>query len=435
MTTLEAVEAKHESGAAAGPGKEPGPRFGFGTTANTLLGYTLIKGLQLTLHNLIFPLYAYSLGYDQEAIGRLNATGALMVFIASVPIGMLADRVGRARLLAIGGLVTPLAMAGLALSQSLPALIAWFLLQNGLSVIYWSATSPLLIGSVSPERRVRAFSINSFFLWGVGAIGSAIGGFVAASAARVMGISSHDTAALRVALLFNAGLALVGGLPLWRIRNVEAASDGGAGRARLGLAELRLFGRLLLPDALQACGAGAVIGFLPLFFALRFGLEPGILGWIFTITGVLGGISALSAPTIARRLGERRAIGGLMGGVAACMVLTVAAPFLAGAIIFEGLRAAVRGTIDPIYTSYAMSQAAPERRGTLAGLYNVTYATGFSLGPLISGWLQVHYGFGPAFAMGAGLYLLAALSIWLLWGKMGTEGGARGLAAAEAPAD
>src|SRR6476620_6398675 len=108
METLEAVAEVADGPVAAKgmPGKGE-PRFGFGTTANTLLGYTLVKGIQLTLHNLIFPLYAYSLGYNQEAIGRLNATGALMVFLASVPMGMLADRVGRARLLAISGLLSP----------------------------------------------------------------------------------------------------------------------------------------------------------------------------------------------------------------------------------------------------------------------------------------------------------------------------------------
>ena len=94
-------QTARETTTTAAPGGQP--RFGFGATANTLLGYTLVKGLQMTLHNLIFPLYAYSLGYNQETIGRLNATGALMVLLASVPLGMLADRIGRARLLAISG--------------------------------------------------------------------------------------------------------------------------------------------------------------------------------------------------------------------------------------------------------------------------------------------------------------------------------------------
>ena len=393
----------------------PKRSFGFGLVANTLLGYTLAKGLQLTLYNLIFPLYAYSLGYNQETIGRLNATGALMVLICSVPLGMLADRIGRARLLTISAFLSPLALLGIALSSSLPALVVWILAQNAVSVVYWSATSPLLIGAVPEERRVRVFSINSFFLWGIGAFGSVLGGFVTVGAARALGVGQGDTVALRTALIFNALLILLGGLPLWRIRTFTSAGDGVAGRVPLRLADLHLFGRLLIPDALQACGSGAVIGFLPLFFALRFGAEPATLGWIFTVTGVLGGVSALGAPTLVRRLGNMRTIGGLMVGIAACIALTVAMPFLLAAILFEGLRAALRGTIDPIYTPFAISRVAPERRGTLAGMYNVTYATGFSLGPLASGWLQVHYGFDPAFALGAGCYILAAIAMLLLW--------------------
>lgn len=406
-----------QGGRRADQGMSPVPKraFGFGLIANTLLGYTLVKGLQLTLYNLIFPLYAYSLGYNQETIGRLNATGALMVLICSVPLGMLADRLGRARLLTISAFLSPLTLLGIALSSSLPALVIWLLAQNAVAVVYWSATSPLLIGTVPAERRVRVFSINSFFLWGVGALGSVLGGFVTVAAARALGVGQNDTAALRAALIFNAVLLLVGALPLWRIRNVASAGDGAAGRTPLRLADLRLFGRLLIPDALQACGSGAVIGFLPLFFALRFGAEPATLGWIFTVTGVLGGVAALGAPTLVRRLGNMRTIGSLMVGIAACIALTVAMPVLLAAILFEGLRAALRGTIDPIYTPFAISRVAPERRGTLAGMYNVTYATGFSLGPLASGWLQVHYGFGPAFALGAGCYILAAIAMLLLW--------------------
>jgi len=262
---------------------------------------------------------------------------------------------------------------------------------------------------------VRVFSINSFFLWGVGAFGSVLGGFVTVAAARALGVGQDNTDALRAALIFNAVLLLIGGLPLWRIRNIASAGDGAGGRVPLQVADLRLFGRLLIPDALQSCGSGAVIGFLPLFFALRFGAEPATLGWIFTVTGVLGGVAALGAPALVRRLGNMRTIGSLMVGIAACIALTVAMPFLLAAVLFEGLRAALRGTIDPIYTPFAISRVAPERRGTLAGMYNVTYATGFSLGPLASGWLQVHYGFGPAFALGAGCYLLAAVAMLLLW--------------------
>lgn len=420
MATV-ATDARQDEALGTDAPLTPKRRFGFGLVANTLLGYTLAKGLQMTLYSLIFPLYAYSLGYNLETIGRLNAIGALTVLICSVPLGMLADRIGRVRLLTISAFLTPAALLGLALSQSLPALVFWLLAQNAISVVYWSATSPLLLSAVPAERRIRAFSVNSFFLWGMGALGSALGGFVTLAAARTLGVGQDDTVALRAALLFNVLIMSVGCLPLVRIRNVVSAGEGKAGQKPLCLADLRLFGRLLLPDALQACGSGAIIGFLPLFFSLRYGVEPGMLGWIFTFTGVLGGVSALSAPAVARRLGNMRAISGLMCGIAVCIGLTVGLPFLLGAILFEAGRSALRGTIDPIYTPYAISRVAPERRGTLAGMYNVTYATGFSLGPLASGWLQVHYGFGPAFVLGAGAYVLAAIAIRLLWRQMPGE--------------
>jgi len=272
---------------------------------------------------------------------------------------------------------------------------------------------------VPHEQRVRVFSINSFCLWGLGSLGSAIGGLVTAFAGRALGVSPNDVEPLRIALLLNAGIMLLGGLPLWRIRNLAVVGgDASKPRAPLRRADIRLFGRLLLPDALQACGAGAIIGFLPLFFALRFGLASDQLGLLFTFTGILGGVAALSAPLVARRLGDTRAITILMCTVAVCVVGTAAVPLLVGAIAGEVLRAGLRGTIDPIYTPFAMGQVPPERRGTLGGLYNVTYATGFSLGPLASGWLQVQYGFLPAFAFGAGCYVLAAVAIRLLWGRL-----------------
>lgn len=415
---VETIERAEAEAVAPEPRSSRWRRFSFGLVANTLLGYTLVKGLQLTLHNLIFPLYLYSLGYDAAEIGRINAVAALTVLLVGIPAGALSDRIGLAISLTIGGLVMPLAMAGMALANSLPTLLFWFVLQQALSVTYWTALGPLLVGSVSPERRVRAFSINTFLLWGVGSLGSAIGGVAAALTGRALGISPNEVEPLRVALLLNAAIMFFGALPLLRIRNRAVVTDQPAERQPLRLADLRLFGRLLVPDALQACGGGAIIGFLPLFFSLQFGLASDSLGWLFTFTGILGGVAALSAPAFARRFGDTRAIMILMCAVAVCVVGTAAAPLLIGAVVGEILRSGLRGTIDPIYAPFAMGRVVPERRGTLGGLYNVTYATGFSIGPLASGWVQVQYGFLPAFAFGAGCYVLAAVAIRLLWGRL-----------------
>ena len=83
-------------------------RRGFGRTANVLLAYTLAKGLQLSLYALIFPLYLYHLGYKQDTIGLVTALGAMTTLVGAVPLGLLADRVGRARLFVFSALLTPI---------------------------------------------------------------------------------------------------------------------------------------------------------------------------------------------------------------------------------------------------------------------------------------------------------------------------------------
>ncbi len=393
---------------ASSPLPESPPTRGFGPTANTLLAYTLVVGLRLSLSSLILPLYLYSLGYKQDVIGVVTAAGALTTLVFAVPLGLLADRVGRARLFVFSAWLLPWPSIGTALSTNLIVIIGCQMLLNLVATIYWSTNAPLLVGSVNAEQRVRAFAMNSFFLTGVGTLGAALGGGISALAGRLLGVPSNATAPLRVALLALAVLTFVGAVPLLRLR--AAREKAARGRAwRFQRSDLPRFARLIIVDALMAFGAGAVIGFLPIFFAVRYGMASGALGVLFTLTGALSGIASLLAPVIARRLGDHRALLTAQIAIAPAIFLIAIAPVLPLAIAFEATRNALRGLLDPVYTPFAMMRVPSAQRGALGGLYNVTWATGFSLGPLLSGWIQVHAGFAPAFTMSAVCYLVAAV--------------------------
>src|SRR5207245_10443025 len=54
----------------------------------------------------VLPLYARSFGASQTAIGLAIAVYGLARFLVAVPVGQLADRVGRRAATALGGLVT-----------------------------------------------------------------------------------------------------------------------------------------------------------------------------------------------------------------------------------------------------------------------------------------------------------------------------------------
>src|SRR5690349_272552 len=66
-----------------------------------LLFFTLGKGFQLSISMLTLNYYAHSLGYRPDFIGLFSAAPALGALIGAVPVGMLADRIGRKPVLVV----------------------------------------------------------------------------------------------------------------------------------------------------------------------------------------------------------------------------------------------------------------------------------------------------------------------------------------------
>jgi len=118
------------------------------------------------------------------------------------------------------------------------------------------------------------------------------------------------------------------------------------------------------------------------------------------------------APRVADRLGTTRAAILLQaGGVPAILLLTLA-PVQAGAMVGELARNGFRSMGDPVYNAFAMASVPAEQRATISGLYAVTWSIGFSLGPAISGAIQQHAGFTPAFLAGACSMSAGVLLLW-----------------------
>src|SRR5260370_15095067 len=78
-----------------------------------LLFFTLGKGFQLTISMLTVNYYAHSLGYRPDFIGVLSAMPAIGALVGAVPMGMLADRIGRKPVLVVSALLTPLFLGAL----------------------------------------------------------------------------------------------------------------------------------------------------------------------------------------------------------------------------------------------------------------------------------------------------------------------------------
>jgi MFS family permease len=393
---------------------------GFDRNVKLFLTVTAFRGMVIAALQTVLNLYLYSLGYDQRFIGLINGVNALAVLLVSVPLGYLADRLGRKPVLLVGGTGYPLSILALSLMHSTAGIMLFNFLFGAFSSAYWVAGVPLLFASTTEQNRVQAFSINSFLLWGLGPLGALLSGQVVELSAPALGVSASSSAALRYGMFFMAFLAAAGAVPYPFLRQAgrrTRTEEEPPPARRLAV----LFTQLLLPDVILAFGVGSVLTFGQLYFHLRFRLDPGPVGAIMAVGGVIAGVGTLLTPLLARRWGNLRAAVRcqwaavpMMAALALSMQLLISVPVY-------WLILTLRSMADPVYTAFVQEQVPEVYRARLTGLYSVTYSIGFSLGPAASGQLQKMGGFTPAFLMGAGCYLCGASLLYVFFGRRRTR--------------
>jgi MFS family permease len=401
----------------------------FGHNAWLLLIYTLGKGFQISIGAVTINLYVYSLGYKQDFVGLFAGMSALGALLMSVPAGIISDKLGRKPVLLFTGLVTPLTLVAVALSTSAPALLISGLVNGVIASFYWVTVVPMLAESVGDDERVSALAMNSFFLLGVGALGSLVGGFVPEMVAALIHQPATDPMPLRWGILAASAVVLLAALPLFWLRVPAAKArekseaprprqdDEQAKRTTSRRALLILFAMLLIPDLFITFGEGIVVGLLQLFFFLKFNLHPGALGGLFTVAGILGGLAGLGAPLVVKRWGKLRTTTGLQLATSPVMLITGFAPWLPVAAGAEYMRTLMRALIDPVYSAFALEQLPEEHRATGFGFYSVTWGLGYSLGPALGGWLQVQVGLSAGFVVGAMCLLIAPSMLLAFFGR------------------
>lgn len=411
-----------------------------------LLLFTLGKGFQLSIAALSIALYLKSLRFSLTDIGLILAMPAIGALVAGVPMGFLADHIGRKPLLIISGFLNPLAIVAIGLSTSKTFLIVASLANGFLSSAYWVTNLPMLTESTTEDQRVGVLALNSFLLLGVGALGALIGGFVPEVAAGYLHVAANTPDPLRLGVIAAALVVFIPTAPLIFLkeapRRAQAATaspqvapaaavmDPAQGvAAPLGRRALsRLFVKLLIPDVLFTTGEGAVVALLPIFFETRFHMTPGALGALVTIAGLFGGATALTAPRFVRRFGKLRLATTMQSLSAPVMLLIGFSPLLPFAALAEFTRQVLRGLFEPTYAAFAMESVSARHRATLSGFYSLTWSMGYSIGPFVGGHLDSAVGLSASFVVGASLLTVSSTLLRLFFGR------SRGMVPARKPA-
>lgn len=386
----------------------------FSPNARLFLASIILTGAALGIYRLLFNFYVLSLNMDANVVGQLTSTNSMTALILAVPMGYLADILGRKKAFIIGGLAVCLSITGMVLWPFKGILFAMSILSGAAQGLSAVTMSPFLLENSGPEERTYLFSLASGAQMTASFVGNSIGGNLPTWIAARQNLLPTSSAAYAGAMAIVALVALVGLAPFFLMKMPRLKRSERALFAPFAYAskEPKMLGKLILPMLVTSIGAGLLMPFMNVFFRVVYHQPDPVIGNIMAWGALAMGIGLVIAPPIAERMGKIQLVVVTQGlSIPFLAVLGFAPWFWLSGIAFY-VRIALMNMSGPVYQTFVMERVEPEARATVASLVSMANSFGWAFSPSISGWLQVKYGFGPVFV---GVLVLYTISVYLYW--------------------
>jgi DHA1 family multidrug resistance protein-like MFS transporter len=332
----------------------------------------------------VLALYARSFGVSQSAIGVAIGVYGLARFLIAVPVGQLADRLGRRATLAIGGLVTA---AGNLLSAYAPGYGAFvgarFVAGAGAALVLISGQI-ILADITTPSHRGRTMAIyQGVFLFAVG-IGPFPGGLLA------------ERFGLQAPFVVYSVAGAIAALIAWTqvpetrtLRGFDAPARAEPPPFRSQMRILTAHAGFMLVSLVSFTNAvartGALFNVIPVLVHDRLALDTDRIGFGLALASIVGLGLAYPSGVLVDRYGRKAVIvpATLVAGVS--LTVFVVAPsyawFLAGCAAWS-VAAGVSGAAP---AAYAADVAPPGMNAAAMSAYRMLADLGYVVGPIVLG--------------------------------------------------
>lgn len=346
--------------------------------------------------SVVLALYLGATGLSAAGVGAVLTATLAGDILVSLWVTMVADRVGRKRMLLLGSLL--MIIAGLVflfttnpILITLAAIIGIVSPSGGEIGPFLSIEQAALSQLVPDNRRTRLFGWYNL----VGSFATAAGALAGGWLARLLqdvGMSSLDAYRSIMAAYALCGLVLALLFVLLSRRAEVEVSEGTApqGVSRtIGLHRSKtMVFKLSGLFALDAFGGGFVVqSMIAWWFHVRFGVDEGVLGTLFFGANLLAGFSALAATRLAERIGlvATMVYTHIPSNILLCLVPLM--PDLWSAMAVLLVRASISQMDVPVRQSYTMAVVAPDERSAASGITTVARSVGAAASPLLAGLL------------------------------------------------
>jgi len=386
----------------------------FRPNARLYLLYVIIVGAAMGVYRLLFNFFVLSEGFDETLLGNLVTVSSVTALLAALPMGYLADMLGRKASLIISSLTMTLAIVMMVLWPIQPVLLAMNVVFGISQSLAGVTMSPFLMENSGERERTYLFSFGQGLQMVSASVGNWIGGYLPTWVGLQLTASPTSSQAYGGALLVIAAVSGLGLLPLILIRMPRLGHSDRTVFAPIQYAmrSPKKLTMLILPMLVTSIGAGLIMPFMNIFFRQVYHQPDPVIGTLFAWGSLSMGLGLLIAPPLADRMGKIQLVVITQGLSIPFLILLGFSPWFWMSAAAYYVRVALMNMSGPVYQTFVMEHVEPSARATVASLVSMSWNFGWAFSPTISGWLQVHYGFGPPFM---GTIILYVLSVFLYW--------------------
>lgn len=358
-------------------------------TARTLIAGRALRGFVDGSVAVLLPAYLLALGHSPLAVGVIGTVTLAGSAAATLAVGAWGHHFApRSLLLGAALLMAATGLGFASVSAFWPLLIVAFVgtLNPGsgdVSVFLPIEHARLAGSGVNSGERTTLFARYSL----AGVLAAALG---ALAAGVPEWLQAHGVLARVDALRGMFVMYAAIGLVIWWLYRRLPVPEAATPAARpLPLAASRgIVVKLTALFAVDAFAGGLVLNSLmSLWLMQRFGLSLTQAGLFFFVAGLLGAVSQLAAPWLARRIGLINTMVFTHLPANVCLVLAAFAPSLPIALALLFVRALLSQMDVPTRTAYVMSVVTPPERAAAASFTAVPRSLAAAASPALAGAL------------------------------------------------